>query len=153
MSSIRKITSEDIPSLKNIIESTGLFPADLLDAMMSDYLSGQQTNEIWITYSVKGIPVGLAYCAPERMTDGTYNLYLIAIHKNFQGQGIGTAMMHYIEETLRKQGVRIVLVETSALAEFELTRKFYLMLGYSIEATIREFYQSGEGKVIFWKKL
>lgn len=46
-----------------------------------------------------------------------------------------------------------MIVETSALPEFELTRKFYDKLNYKREAVIREFYQKGEDKVVFWKKL
>ena len=41
----------------------------------------------------------------------------------------------------------------SGAPEFELTRKFYEQLGYTKEAVIREFWQKGEDKVIFWKKL
>lgn len=61
--------------------------------------------------------------------------------------------MSYVENLLKENGHRILLVETSGLPEFELTRKFYDKLGYKREAVIREFYQEGEDKVVFWKKL
>ncbi len=61
--------------------------------------------------------------------------------------------MAYVENLLREKGHRIILVETSGLPEFELTRKFYDQIGYQREAVIREFYSEGEDKVIFWKKL
>jgi hypothetical protein len=35
-------------------------------------------------------PVGMAYCEPERMTAGTWNLQLIMIQGDRQGQGRGT---------------------------------------------------------------
>jgi len=44
-------------------------------------------------------------------------------------------------------------VETSDLKKFELTRRFYEGIDYVEEAHIREFYDEGEGKVVFWKKL
>lgn len=87
------------------------------------------------------------------MTDGTYNLYLIAVHKDFQGKGIGSEMMNYIENLLKSRSVRVLLVETSGLPEFERTRKFYDKCSYNKEAVIRDFYSEGEDKVVFWKKL
>lgn len=153
MADIRKITINDLEHLKSVIDSNGLFPSDLLDEMTNDYFSNEKTTDIWLTKEIDSIPAAVVYCAPERMTEGTFNLYLIAISKNLQGKGIGSEMMAYIENFLRENGNRILLVETSSLPEFELTRKFYDELGYKREAVIREFYQEGEDKVVFWKKL
>lgn len=58
-----------------------------------------------------------------------------------------------IEKTLSKQGERILLVETSGLASFTNTQRFYLKCGYEEEARVREFYQAGEDKIIFRKSL
>jgi ribosomal protein S18 acetylase RimI-like enzyme len=150
---IRPITKADIEALKKVIDSNKLFPPDLLDEMTADFFTNVAAQDIWLTKENEGIPIAIAYCAPERMTEGTYNLYLIAIHKEYQGQGIGTELMQYIENLLKQDSVRILIVETSGLSEFELTRKFYDKLGYKREATIREFYQVGEDKIVFWKKL
>lgn len=151
--SIRKVHKGDIPTLKTVIDSSELFPSALLDEMISDYFSNEASTDIWVTYEQDNVPVAIAYCAPERMTEGTYNLYLIAAHKDYQGKGIGAEMMEYIEQLLREQGQRILLVETSGLPEFERTRAFYDKCNYTREAVIRDFYQAGEDKVVFWKQL
>ena len=153
MELIRKIEKKDIPHLKNVIDSTGLFPSELLDDMIADYFNNSNSSDIWLTLEVDGAPVVIAYCAPERLTSGTYNLYLIAVLKDHQGKGLGASMMQYIEQMLKEQGHRVLLVETSSLPEFELTRRFYDKSNYRREAVIREFYQKGEDKIIFWKKL
>jgi GNAT superfamily N-acetyltransferase len=80
-------------------------------------------------------------------------LYLIAVHKSYQGLGIGAELMSFIEQKLTSLGKRILLVETSGLPEFELTRRFYHKCNYIKEAVIRDFYRVGEDKVVFWKKL
>ena len=149
---IRPITSEDIPDLKTVIEANDLFPSDMLDGMIADYFNNESNNEFWFTYEDEK-PMAITYCAPEKMTEGTWNLYLIAVHPDWQGQGIGTSMMDYIEQTLSQQGERILLVETSGLASFQNTQKFYFKCGYEQEARIREFYQAGEDKIIFRKSL
>jgi N-acetylglutamate synthase-like GNAT family acetyltransferase len=46
----------------------------------------------WVTDDENGA-VGVAYCEPERMTDRTWNLQLIAIHPDRQGQGRGTQLL------------------------------------------------------------
>ena len=153
MSEIRNISKQDLEALKKVIDSSELFPSEMLDEMIAEYLSGSAAEEIWLTKEHDGVPITIVYCAPEKMTEGTSNLYLIAVQKEYQGKGIGAEMMTYVENLLRKKGHRILLVETSGLPEFELTRKFYDQLGYHREAVIREFYSEGEDKLIFWKKL
>ena len=150
---IRKVIPQDINALKEVLDTSELFPSEMLDDMIHDFLNNEPSTDIWLTTLQDGIPISIAYCAPERMTEGTYNLYAIAIHKKNQGNGIGRKMMTYIEGHLRSTGNRILLVETSGLPEYELTRKFYHKCNYHQEAIIRDFYQAGEDKVVFWKKL
>jgi ribosomal protein S18 acetylase RimI-like enzyme len=87
------------------------------------------------------------------MTEGTWNLLLIAVHPERQGEGIGAALMTHAETILAAQGERVVLVETSGLPEFERTRGFYDRLGYEREARIRDYYRAGEDKIVFRKAL
>lgn len=150
---IRAINNNDLEELKNVIATSGLFPPDLLDGMVSDYFFNPETKDIWLTQLENNKPAAIAYCAPERLTEGTYNLYLIAVHKDFQGKGMGGRLMSHVEHLLNSKGNRILLVETSGLPEYELTRKFYDKCGYKREAVIRDFYFDGEDKVVFWKRL
>ncbi len=152
LSVIREIKADDLPAIKSIIEAAELFPSELLDEMIGDYLTNDKSVEKWFTYE-SGKPIAVAYCAPERMTQGTWNLYLIAVHPTHQGKGYGTSMLRYIEKELAAQGERLLLVETSGLDSYELTRQFYCKNGYDEEARIREFYQAGEDKVVFRKVL
>ena len=150
---IRKVEKTDIPDLKKVLDSSELFPSYLLDDMISDYLNNEKSTDIWFTTIDQGKPISIGYCAPERLTEGTYNLYAIAVHKNQQGNGIGKSMMQYLENELRKSGNRILIVETSGKPEFELTREFYIKCDYIKQAVIPEFYEEGDDKVVFWKKL
>lgn len=150
---IRPIEKQDVPALKVILDNTGLFPSEMLEEMIADYFENPDSADIWFTVEAEGQPISIAYCAPERMTEGTYNLYAIAVHTSQQGRGVGRQMMQYIEDLLRQRGNRILIVETSGLADYDLTREFYLKCQYTQEAIIREFYEEGEDKVVFWKKL
>lgn len=148
---IRPVTAEDIPHLKTVVTATEMFPAEMLDDMIAPFLAGQDQS-IWLT-GAAGEPSFVAYCAPEQMTEGTWNLYLIAVNPGLQSKGYGRQVMNYLERHLAAQGERVLLVETSGLPEFERTRAFYHQCGYTEEARIREFYAAGEDKVVFWKSL
>ncbi len=149
---IRPVAPDDAAALKLLIDETGLFPSDMLDGMMSSYVNGDAAGEFWLTIDDGG-PLAIAYCAPERMTQGTWNLLLIAVHPGRQGQGFGATLLRHVEQALAVTGERVLLVETSGLPEFARTREFYRKRGYSEEARIRDFYQAGEDKIIFRKAL
>jgi ribosomal protein S18 acetylase RimI-like enzyme len=141
-----------MPALKAVIDATGLFPSDMLDDMAAGYFNGEARDDYWLTVD-DGEPVAVAYYGPERMTQGTWNLLLIAVRPDRQGKGVGAALLHEIELALASRGQRILLIETSGLAHFERTQAFYRKCGYGEEARIRDFYQSGEDKIVFRKAL
>ncbi len=152
MAEIRNVIKQDMDGLKEVLDSSELFPSEYLDDLISDYLNNPETEDIWFTKVESGRNVALGYCAPEKLTDGTYNLYAIAVRKELQGKGIGGEMMNYIEQLLKAKK-SVLIVETSSDPQFELTRKFYTKLNYRFEATITDFWKEGEDKVIYWKKL
>jgi len=79
---IRSTTPNDTIALIAIAEASGLFQPNQLDEigeMLTDYFGSNSSNSdyFWITDDDEDDgPVGVAYCAPEPMTDGTWNLQL-----------------------------------------------------------------------------
>lgn len=153
---IRSAKPDDKKAIMAIADAIGLFEAQELEElsnMLAEYFdSSLDSDRFWITYD-DGEPVGVAYYAPEPYAYGTWNLYFIAVHPKRQGEGLGGKLLHYVEQTLTAQSERILLVETSGLPNFELTRAFYRKHGYEEEARIREFYKAGDDKIIFRKAL
>lgn len=150
---IRKVEKKDIRYLKEVLDTIELFPSEMLEDMISDFFDNPESEEIWFTASENSIPVAIGYCAPEKLTEGTFNLYAIGVRKDMQGKGVGKVMMNYLEEQLKLKGHRILIVETSGTDEFALTRKFYENLEYEKEAVIRDFWQEGDDKVVYRKKI
>lgn len=153
MKEIRKIIKEDLPALKEVLDTLELFPSEMLEALMADYFTNPESEDIWFTLLQDGNPISIGYCAPEKLTEGTFNLYAIGVKKEFQGKGFGGDMMEYLENYLKNSGHRILIVETSGSSDFELTRAFYHKKNYTHEATIKEFWKKGDDKIIFTKKL
>ncbi len=152
---IRPSTPDDTTALIAIADEIGFQPNELdqMSEMLADYFGGDSDSDrFWLTDDDNG-PVGVAYCEPERMTNRTWNLQLIAIRPDRQGQGRGATLLRHVEQTLTACGGRMLLVETSGLPGFERTRTFYRKCSYEEEARIRDFYATGDDKVVFRKVL
>lgn len=153
---IRPTVLGDIASILALAVSSGLFPPDATDEVaqvLTSSLNGELgPDHLWLTDDDEGT-VGVAYYAPERLTEGTWNLYMLAVHPQRQREGRGTAMVQYVERELAARGARLLLIETSGTGSFERTRAFYRALGYDEEARIRDFYNVGDDKVVFRKAL
>lgn len=158
---IRPTTPNDTTALIAIAEAIGFEPNEIeeLSKLLADYFSGDSDDDnsnpgdrdhFWITDDDDGA-IGVAYCAPERMTNGTWNLLFLAVRPDRQGQGHGAALIRYVEQTLIARGARLLLVET--LASFDRTRAFYRKCGYEEEAQIRDFYNTGDDKIVYRKVL
>jgi ribosomal protein S18 acetylase RimI-like enzyme len=153
---IRLTAPDDVTDLIILVEASGLFEPsqteELVQMLDQHFNSETENQDLWFTDDDNGV-VGVAYVAPERMTEGTWNLYLIAIHPERQRQGRGVALLRHVEQVLASRDERVLLVETSGLESFEYVRSFYRKSGYGEEARIREFYKAGDDKIIFRKAL
>lgn len=113
---------------------------------------GQLDYQIY-TASRAGHTVGYVCFGRNAMTDGTFELYWIAVDPDHHRHGIGHSLMSLAEYEVTRQGGRLLVVETSSRADYYPTRKFYLDLGYRQAAAVADYYAVGDGKIILTKKL
>lgn len=150
---IRPVVKTDLEALKNVLDSCKLFPSEYLGEMIADYFENPETQDIWFTCTINDVPIAIGYCVPEKLTKGTYNLLAIGVSRDAQRKGIATDLMHYIEEVLKRQEARVLIVETSSDDAQTGARKLYERLGYTQMAVIKDFWDEDEDKIVFWKKL
>jgi ribosomal protein S18 acetylase RimI-like enzyme len=154
---IRPTVPADTPELLTLTQATDVFK-DLeikaLQEVLDDYHAvNQAQGHQCVTLVDKEQIMGFAYIAPAAMTDRTWYLYWIAVRKQTQARGLGRKLLLHAENAIREAKGRILLIETSGLPYYELTRKFYLKNGYEQEATLRDFYSDGDNLVVFRKRL
>jgi ribosomal protein S18 acetylase RimI-like enzyme len=155
---IRPTIPADTPELLTIAEGTGVFkPIEIvaLQEVLDDY---HEANHAYghraITYEQDEQPIGFAYYAPAAMADRTWYLYWIAVSKHTHARGVGGKLLQHVEEDIRNfQKGRILLIETSSLPHYTLTRKFYHKHLYEQPAVIPDYYADGDDMVIFRKRL
>jgi ribosomal protein S18 acetylase RimI-like enzyme len=96
---------------------------------------------------------GYACYGPTPGTDGTYDLYWIAIHPDAQGAGDGSRLLHEVERRLGERGGRLLVVETSSRESYIGTRRFYERRGYHEAARVSSFYAPSDDRVVYTKRL
>lgn len=149
---IRDLVRADLSRIVPILDATDLFPSDMLPAMAEPWLSGAAPHH-WLVAVDGDAVLGFAYAEPERMTDGTVNLLAIAVDPARQNRGVGSALIAELSARLLAAGCRVLIVETSSLEGFAATQAFYAARGFTREARIRDFYEDGNDKIVFWKRL
>ncbi|MGR3433581.1 MAG: GNAT family N-acetyltransferase [Shimia sp.] len=147
-SDTRAARAADIPGMGEVSEGIDLFPPDMLPDMIAPALTGGP--DIWCV-AEDGAVRGLAYCAPERMPDGTWNLLALGVAAEAQGRGIGRGLIAAVEAAVAAVGGRLLLIETLADPGFARQRRIYARYGFEEEARIRDFYGPGQTKVTFRK--
>lgn len=155
---IRVIARDEIDAGIGVARACGLFQEEeieVLRARLQGTLDeGADAASFWMVADrgESGL-AGLAYCAPEEMTDRTWNLLFIGVHPDVQGAGVGRALLEGIEERLRSQAQRILLIKTTQAPEQEVARRFYLRNGYREEGRVRDYYADGLDEITFSKRL
>ncbi|MFA9439521.1 GNAT family N-acetyltransferase [Uliginosibacterium sp. sgz301328] len=151
---IRSVEPSDVEPLLDMLKKSGQFDDEGLlhvRETLKNYFSGE-FDELWFSAEQEGL-AGIAYCAPEVMTNNVWNLLMLWVSPSRQRQGIGNALINQIEKELRKKNARLLLVETSSLIDFSAARAFYGKQGFVSEARIRNYYAINEDKVIFTKDM
>lgn len=151
---IRETIKADSEAILAIVRDSEQFDENGLthvEETLNNYLAGE-SDDLWFTAD-DGEPVGVAYCAPEPVTDGTWNLLMLWTRRDRNGQGHGSALVSYVENILKKRIIRLLIVETSSLPDFAGARAFYDKCGFTEEARIRNFFAAGDDKIVYTKSL
>jgi GNAT superfamily N-acetyltransferase len=148
---------EDRPRVTEILRGTAEFKPfevvvaeELIDCYLDDptgsgyHILVAETNSTVTGYICYG---------PTPLTEGTWDIYWMAVARPWQGQGIGSALMNAAEKEITRDKGRLSIIETSSTPEYEKTRRFHLGHGYKIVARVPDFYAPGDDRLILQKRL
>lgn len=83
----------------------------------------------------------------------SWDLYWIVTARRLQGKGIGKGILRETERRIERAGGKNVVIETSSKDLYRATRDFYRHNGYKPEARLKDFYDHGDDKLIYIKRL
>ncbi len=95
---------------------------------------------------------GYVCYGPTPLTEGTWDMYWLAVSPEMQGKRLGKSLVLSAEDDVKEAGGRLLLIETSSLPGYERTRNFHRSNGYRLIARIADFYSIEDDLLIYEKR-
>ncbi len=155
---IRPMEPADRPAVVEIVTAVGNFNPVEIDValeLIDIYLNNKDQKDYHVVVAADPAARVLGYTCwgPVPLAKGTYDLYWIATRPDAQGQGIGRMLMTYVEDRVRREKGRLLVLETSSKESYGSTVRFYRRLGYEEASRIRDYYDVGDDMLVFVKRL
>lgn len=154
---LRELRSTDRPEIARILESSGAFRPDevtvgleLVDETLNP---GPSTDYRWSVAERVGRVVGFACFGPVPMTEGTFDLYWIAVDPEARGSGVAARIEQAVVDEVRAIGGRWLVAETSSTPPYAPAHAFYARRGYRLLGRIEDYYRPGDDRLIYGKRL
>lgn len=153
---IEKPTEAESEEIVALVERAGVFAqrdVDCVRELLGDYYGlPDQGGYQFIVYRQDGRLAGMACYGATPLCEGTFDLYWLAVAPEARRGGVGRRLLEAVEADIRRQGARLLVVETSGAAPYSAAREFYLAGGLQRQATIPDFYLPGDDLVIYTKR-
>src|SRR5512134_2529252 len=116
---------QERPAIEALLRRCGVFRAEEVAValeVLDDYLYriNQQDYQVF-TAKRGGAVAGYVCFGRNTMTDGTFELYWIAVDPDHHRHGVGASLMGLTEYEVARQGGRLICVETSSREEYHAT--------------------------------
>ncbi|MFH1789255.1 MAG: KamA family radical SAM protein [Candidatus Altiarchaeota archaeon] len=152
---IRLAVKEDFEVLDSMLVRTPEFDgndtATCLECL-TDYLN-QDPTYTFICAEEEGKVAGFACYGKDSIADKLVEIYWIAVSPDYRRKGVGRLLISHIEDEARRDKIRMIVTETESDRLYSNTRRFYEACGYAQKARIEDFYEEGDDKVIYAKRM
>ena len=157
MISHRRIEPADRQLVLELLAGTGAFQAHELDVALEliDIALTKPEQPDYHPYVLleDGRIVAYACFGRDPMTRSTYDLYWIATRADRMRRGYGHQLFAVVEDEIRQRGGRLLVIETSSKEQYRGTQVFYTRNGCEFVARMADFYDEGDDKLIYSKRL
>ena len=151
------VTVDDVSRIRSLVGATGYFFADEIEIaaeLVEERLGrGVRSGYEFVLAERDDRLLGYACFGKIDGTEGSFDLYWIAVDPQMHGQGLGRLIMERAEKAMNTMGAISVYADTSSTDKYAPTRAFYVAMGFHEQARLEDFYRKGDGKVIFEKTL
>jgi ribosomal protein S18 acetylase RimI-like enzyme len=149
--------ADDVGRVRSLVASTGVFngaEVDVAADLVTERLAkGIRSGYHFILAERGSGLVAYACYGPIEGTQGSFDLFWIAVAPEEQRKGLGPQVFARAENAMRKVGAKKIYVDTSSSDRYAPTRGFYQRMGFEEDARLPDFYGPGDSKVIYVKPL
>ena len=158
MTRIRPIEPGDRGAIRALVAGTGAFKPHEVDVAMELVevaltQKGQDDYHPYVLAEEDGTVVAYACFGRNPMTKATFDLYWIATRADRMGKGYGRAILSFVTEEVGRRGGRLLIIETSSKESYGTQRLFYEKTGCTLAAQLPDFYDEGDDKLIYLKRI
>ncbi len=153
---IRPTVREDHALILDILKRTDYFTEEeieVADELLDSYFANSFKSGYWTYTAETDRMAGYVCYGPTPLTDGTFDIYWIAVDPEQQGKKIGTELLSFAEKDIAKSKGRLITVYTSSQEKYHSTRSFYLKRGYREGCRIKDYYRRGDDLVVYVKQI
>lgn len=144
--------------VEEILRSSGFFydfevntALEIFDETLSKGEAG--SGYYWLKVIENGRVIAFANYGKNSFSVHSWDLYWIAVHKEFRNKKLGSLLLKSVENNIREKGGKILWIETSGRSLYNPTVEFYKRNGYLLNASLKDFYAPGDPKLVFSKVL
>ncbi|MBA3014535.1 MAG: GNAT family N-acetyltransferase [Proteobacteria bacterium] len=153
---IHVLLPSDQVQITQILKGWDHFSSEAIDAAM-EFCEEAACHPFQQYYGycakVDRVVVGFVVFGLAPLTDRCWDLYWIGVAPRFSRQGVGEALVRYMEHIIIGQHGRQVYIDTSSLSDFIPACRFYQKMGFRNIACLKDYYRQGDDKLIYVKDL
>lgn len=154
---LRDLRPEDREPIAAILRDVGVFRDEEIAVgveLVEETLNpGPSTDYRWCVAERRGDLIGFACFGPVPLTEGTFDLYWIAVGPEARGSGVAARLDEAVTAEVCERGGRWLLAETSSTEAYAAAHRFYDKRGYQLLGRIADFYRPGDDRLTFGKRL
>lgn len=154
------LTDDDFEPIFNLLEGTGFFyeyEINICMRMMEDTLYVQEDDEddyMWLVAEDENDNIiGFVCYGKNPLSTHSWDVYWIAVDKKHRDRKVGTYLLKECERRILMQGGVYIWIETSGREKYEPTQRFYENKEYDKMAELPEYYDKGDSKIVYRKKI
>jgi len=152
------ILAEERNIIEDILTSTGFFydfEIEIAMGLVDDTIESgtEDCGYYWMKLYYDSHLVAIANYVKNSFSVHSWDLYWIAVHNDLRQKKLGSLLLKAVEDDIRNSGGKILWLDTSGRPLYGPTEIFYRKNGYTLQASLKDFYAPGDPKQVYSKIL
>jgi len=152
------IGEDDLKGIEEILRSTDFFyefeieiALGLAEQTVAE--GAEECGYYWMKITDETGLVAFANYVKNSFSVHSWDLYWLAVHQRARHKKFGSLLLKEVEDDIRRSGGKILWLDTSGRPLYAPTEAFYIKNGYTLQASLKDFYATGDPKQVYSKIL